>query len=287
MIDPAARVALVTGGAGGVGRGVVTALAAAGWTVWFTGRGGTSRDDRLGRLAARVTDAGGDARPLTCDHLDDGAVAAVFDRIAEDSGHLDLLVNAVWAAPQGFGGFDAPFWERPITDWRPLVDLGLRAHYVASVHAGRMMVPAGSGLVVHISSFGSRGHLHSVLYGMAKTALDKMAADMAVELRGTGVSAISLWLGLIRTRMLLSSGLTEFAGFGLDRAEDPTFVGRVIDALARDPAIGDLSGATLVSAEEGRARGITNDDGAQPDSHRDAFGGGGLFGPGGAPTTVG
>jgi NAD(P)-dependent dehydrogenase (short-subunit alcohol dehydrogenase family) len=286
VTEPTARVALVTGGAGGVGRGVVTALAASGWTVWFTGRGGTTPDDRLGRLAARVSAAGGDARPVTCDHTDDAAVAAVFDRIAADSGRLDLLVNSVWAAPDGFVGFDAPFWERPVTDWRPLVDVGLRAHYVASVHAARTMVAAGSGLVVNISSFGSRGHLHSVLYGMAKTGLDKMAADMAVELRGTGVSAISLWLGLIRTRMLLASGLTEFAGFRLDRAEDPTFVGRVIDALARDPSTAERSGATLISAEEGRARGITNDDGTQPDSHRDAFGGGGLFGPGGSAASL-
>lgn len=231
--------------------------------------------------------AGGDARPVTCDHTDYAAVAALFDRIASDSGHLDLLVNAVWAAPEGFVGFDTPFWERPVSDWRPLMEVGLRAHYVASVHAARAMVTEGRGLIVNISSFGSRGHLHSVLYGMAKTGLDKMAADMAVELRGTGVSTVSLWLGLVRTRMLLASGLTEFAGFPLDRAEDPTFVGRVIDALARDPSIADHSGATLVSAEEGRARGVTNDDGTQPDSHRDAFGGGGLFGPGGAATTVG
>lgn len=90
----------------------------------------------------------------------------------------------------GFGGFDTPFWERPTTDWRPLVDAGLRAHYVASVHAARAMVAAGSGLIVHISPFGSRRHLHSVLYGVAKTGLDKMAADMAVELQGTGVHAI-------------------------------------------------------------------------------------------------
>ncbi|GAA2055908.1 SDR family NAD(P)-dependent oxidoreductase [Williamsia deligens] len=287
MTSPDRRVALVTGGAGGVGRGVVTALAAAGWTVWFTGRGGTSPEDRLGRLATRIAAHGGDARPVSCDHTDDDAVAALFDRIAAESGGLDLLVNAVWAAPEGFAGFTAPFWERPVSDWDPLVGVGLRAHYVATVHAARIMVPAGRGLVVHISSFGSRGHLHSVAYGVSKTGLDKMAADMAVELSGTGVSVVSLWLGLIRTRMLVASGLTEFAGFSIDRAEDPGFVGRVVDALARDPEIGKRSGATLVSAEIGAALGITNDDGTVPDSHRAAFGGGGLFGPGGTVTTVG
>ena len=114
---------------------------------------------------------------------------------------------------------------------RALIGIGLRAHYVASSLAAKIMVPQGSGEIATISSFGSRGHLHSVLYGMSKTALDKMAADMAVELRGTGVSSISLWLGLIRTELLLSLGVDEFAGFSLARAEDPEFVHAAVNQL--------------------------------------------------------
>ncbi|MBJ7288269.1 SDR family NAD(P)-dependent oxidoreductase [Williamsia sp.] len=273
------RVALVTGGSRGVGRGVATALGAAGWTVYLTGRGGTDADEPLGRVAADIRDAGGRAHAVTCDHIDDDQVAEVFTRIRSDESRLDLLVNNVWAAPRGFGGFSDTFWQRPISDWDTLIEVGLRAHYVASVHAAQIMVPQGSGLLVNISSFGSRGHLHSVLYGMSKTALDKMAFDMGHELEGTGVSAISLWLGLIRTELLMSLGVDEFAGFSLERAEDPTFVGRVIDALATDPDLATHNGATLVSAELGAGYGLTNDNGSRPDSHREAFGGGGMFGP--------
>lgn len=256
------RVALVTGGTRGVGRGVATALATAGWTVFVTARRG---------------EAPPGTELLICDHTDDDAVAQAFAVVNARTGGLDLLVNNAWAAPAGFGGFSEKFWERPVSDWDTLIGVGLRAHYVAATHAARAMVPAGHGLIVNISSFGSRAHLHSVLYGMSKTALDKMAADMAVELTGTGVSVISLWLGLIRTPALLSLGIDEFAGFSLDRAEDPEFVGRVIVALADDPDLTVHSGATLISAEYGRDHGIANNDGSQPDSHRKAFGGGPLF----------
>ncbi|MEE3849819.1 SDR family NAD(P)-dependent oxidoreductase [Gordonia sp. LSe1-13] len=258
------RTALVTGGSRGVGQGVAAALVTAGWRVYVTSRHGTGPDGTV---------------PLACDHTDDAQVADVFDRVAREAGGLDLLVNNAWAAPRGFGGFSDRFWERPVDDWDTLIEVGLRAHYVASVHAARLMVEAGSGLIASISSFGSRGHLHSVLYGMSKSALDKMAFDMGHELAGTGVTAVSLWLGLIRTELLLSLGVDEFAGFSLQRAEDPEFVGRVIAALADDPDLTDVNGHTLVTAELGARYGITNNDGTAPDSHRGAFGGGPLFPP--------
>lgn len=257
-------VALVTGTSRGVGKGVAQALRDAGWRVYGTSRHGVGPDG---------------VQNLVCDHTDDDAVAAVFERIAADTGRLDLLVNNVWAAPRGFAGFTEKFYERPVEDWDTLITVGLRAHYVASVHAARLMIGRRTGLIASISSFGTRGHLHSVLYGMSKAAIDKMAFDMAHELSGTGVAAVSLWPGLVRTELLLSAGITEFAGFPIEQAEDPEFIGRVIDALARDPRLPELSGHTLVTAELGTDYGIVNNDGATPLSHRTAFGGGPLFPP--------
>ena len=270
-----ARVALVTGGSRGVGKGVATALAEAGWTVYVTGRS----LERLQATVEAAAGAPGEVRPLECDHADDAQIVAVVARIVSDAGRLDLLVNNVWANPKGFMGFNGKFWERPAGDWDALMGIGLRAHYVASCEAAKVMVPQGSGLMVNISSFGSRSPFHTVLYGMSKTALDKMASDMAHELTGTGVSTLSLWLGLIRTELILSLGMEDFNGFPLDRAEDPTFVGRVIAALADDPSLPDVSGSTIITAEYGREHGIRNDDDEVPLSHRGAFGGGPLFPP--------
>ncbi|CAM3091169.1 NAD(P)-dependent dehydrogenase (short-subunit alcohol dehydrogenase family) [Williamsia muralis] len=273
------RVALVTGASRGVGKGVATALGACGWTVYVTARGGVTPDEPLGQTASEINASGGAAVGVSCDHSDDASVSALFDQISAEHGRLDLLVNNVWAAPKGFGGFSDKFWERPVGDWDTLITVGLRAHYVACVEAAKIMVPQGSGLMVNISSFGTRGHLHSVLYGMSKAALDKMAFDMGHELSGTGVAAISLWLGLIQTELLMSLGIEEFAGFRLDEAEHPQFVGRVIDRLWQDPSLPERNGHTLVTAELGAQYGLVNNDGTPPKSHREPFGGGPLFPP--------
>src|SRR5699024_10720972 len=181
--------------------------------------------------------------------------------------------------PEGFMGFDGKFWERPTGDWDALMGIGLQAHYVASCAAARVMVPQGSGLMVNISSFGSRAPLHTVLYGMSKTALDKMASDMAHELGGTGVPTLSPWLALLRTELILSLGTHDVSGFPRARVACAPFVGRVIDALGADPALARMGGSTVIPAEYGREHGIVNADGRAPLSHRGAFGGGPLFPP--------
>lgn len=266
-------VALVTGAGRSVGKGIALALGSQGWTVYVTARG----EAPLEATAAAVTERGGTGIAVRCDHRDDDQIAALFARIAAEQGRLDVLVNNVWAAPKGFGGFTDPFWKRPLSDWDSLIGVGLRAHYVAAVHAAALMVPHGSGLIVNISSFGTRGHLHSVLYGMSKAGLDKMAADMAVELAGTGVSVLSLWPGLVKNERMAASGLTEFQGFSLANAETPEFIGRVVVALAGDPDLAARSGHTLITAEVALDYGVTDVEGNQPDSHRELFGGGPLY----------
>lgn len=273
----AARVALVTGTGKGVGRGIAAALGAQGWTVYVTGRGEPGPDSPQAETARRVTEAGGEGVGLRCDHRDDSQIEALIARITAARGRLDLLVNNVWAAPDGMAGFDEPFWTRPVSDWEPLVGIGLRAHYVASVHAARHMVARGSGLIVNISSFGARAPLHSVLYGISKAGLDKMAADMAHELRAAGVLALSLWPGLVRTDGLVEAGVKEVAGFQLADAESPELVGSVIARLADDTQLPERSGHTYVVAELAEEYGVTEPDGRRATSHRAAFGGGPLY----------
>lgn len=272
------RVALVTGASRSVGKGIALALGSDGWTVYVTARGEVGAGGPLDQTAAAVTQHGGHGIAVQCDHRDDEQITALFGRIAaEQDGRLDLLVNNVWAAPKGFARYPFRFWERPISDWDTLIGVGLRAHYVASVQAAQLMVPRGSGVIVSISSFGTRGYLHSVLYGMSKAGLDKMTADMAVDLAGTGVTALSLWPGLVKNEAMLAWGIEEFQGFSLANAETPEFIGRVVVALLNDDGVGARSGRTLITAETALDYGVTDIDGNQPDSHRALFGGGPLF----------
>ncbi|SEK73597.1 NAD(P)-dependent dehydrogenase, short-chain alcohol dehydrogenase family [Blastococcus sp. DSM 46786] len=271
-------VALVTGASRGVGRGIALGLGEAGWTVYVTGRGPASSGAPLATTAEQVVNAGGSGIAVVCDHRDDKAVTALVDRCVAEQGRLDVLVNNVWAGP-AIGPVVPPFWERPLTEWDDLVGLGLRAHWVASTAACRHMVARGSGLVVNVSSFGARGYLHSVLYGVAKAGLDKMTHDMARELLPHGVAALSLWPGLVRTDALLSRGIEQVAGVPVAEGESPQLQGRVIRALAEDPDLLQLSGQALVTAEAAIRYGLTEPGGRTPPSLRHLFGGGPLFGP--------
>lgn len=268
------RVALVTGGSRGVGQGIAVGLAEAGWTVHVSGRNA----DRLARTAEKVAAVGGTCTTHSCDHSDDADVAALVAAVESTEDRLDLLVNNVWAGPRLNPFEPEKFYERPLSDWDSLITVGLRAHYVAAHAAVPGMVARGEGLVVNITSIGARSYLHSALYGMGKAALDKMTHDLAVELRGTGVTMLSLWPGLVRTELLLASGLEEFEGVKVTDSETPELQGRVLAAVAADPRTPERSGTALLTAELCAEYGIY-DEGATPVSPRTMFG----LGPGHDP----
>lgn len=259
-------VAVVTGASRGAGRGIAEALGAAGWTVYLTGRS-------IGRdVADAVTAAGGQGIAVPVDHADDAAVAALFARIDEERGHLDLLVNNAAAISDritGRGGF----WEKPL-DLADVLDVGLRSAYVASWYAAPLLLRAERGLIAFTSSPGSVCYMHGPAYGAQKAGIDKMAADMAVDFAGTGVSTISVWMGILltdRMRAAFAGNPDALAAFA-DHAETPQFTGRVIDALYRDPDLPALSGHTVIAAEQAARYRITDEGGRRPPSHRDALG---------------
>ena len=226
---------------------------------------------RLAPAAAEVDARGGIGRAIACDHGDDDQIERLVEHVWRETGRIDLLVNNVWRAPEYSDAFGEPFWLRPMSDWDTLVGVGLRAHFVASSLAARKMVQQGSGAIVNISSFGAIVPMHSVLYGISKAALDKMALDMAHELRGHGVTTLSIWPGLVRTEAVIESGVDDIMGFPVAEAETPEFIGRVLLRLLSDPDISHMSGGTVVVSEAASAYGIRTEGGFQPASPREVF----------------
>src|SRR5947209_962247 len=91
-----------------------------------------------------------------------------------------------------------PFWDQPLWRWDAMFSAGVRAHYRASQLAAAGMVERKTGLIVNISFWAAQKHIGNVAYGVSKAATDKMTADMAVELRPHGITAVSLYPGLGR-----------------------------------------------------------------------------------------
>ncbi|MDP6374976.1 MAG: SDR family NAD(P)-dependent oxidoreductase [Pseudomonadales bacterium] len=255
MADLSSKVAVVTGGSRGVGKGICEGLAEAGATIYLTGRSQSFDDlpaERTIQATARlVEELGGKAIPVAVDHDDDDQVRALFDRVASEQGRLDVLVNNVYKIPHppAWGG---GFWEHPISVWDDQCGVGLRGYYVASVLGAPLMVANRSGLIVNISSGGGDTYAFSASYGVCKAGVDRMAQDMAIELKAHRVAALSLRPGVVKTEFILDAVASGAARMDLDTAESPRFTGRCIAALAMDPDVMEKSGGIFSVAQLSR-----------------------------------
>jgi NAD(P)-dependent dehydrogenase (short-subunit alcohol dehydrogenase family) len=279
------KVAVVTGASRGIGKGTALALAEKGATVYVTGRtvsaGGHALPGSLEETVAAVDARGGKGVAVAVDLLDDAQIAEVFDRVRRDEGRLDLLVNTAMAIPDSMTQ-RVGFWEKPLADEWQIWDTGVRAALVAAWHAARIMVPQGSGLIAALSGYVGVTYTYDVVFGATKTATDRMMRDMAHELQGTGVSAVSLWQGFTYTERA-TENLKAVPGMAsqLNSAvgSSPEYPGRVIAALAMDPGVATKSGGTFINAELAAEYGVTDKDGRTIPSLRESRGAP-LWGPG-------
>lgn len=177
------------------------ALAEKGATVYVTGRtlvdGTSALPGTVSETAAEVDRRGGKGIAVQVDHAEDEEVKALFEQVRREQGRLDILVNNAISIPAELtepGGF----WEKPVENWE-MIDVGLRSNYTAAWHAAQIMVPQKSGLIVAISGYVGVTYTYSVIFGTCKSATDRMARDMAIELKPHNVASLSLWQGFTYT----------------------------------------------------------------------------------------
>ncbi len=260
MPDLSGKVAVVTGGSQGIGRGTVLALAECGATVYFTGRNAAA----LESAAAEVTRRGGRPAAVVCDHSDDAQVEALFARVQEEASGLDLLVNNVW------GGYEAHpegmrpkrFWELGLEDWDAMFVRGLRPHFAASRLAAPVLIARGRGLIVNTIASAQGKYLLQLYYDVAKQAAARLAYGMALELKPHGIAAVALAPGLARTERVMAAHAAY--PFDLSGTESPEYIGRAIAHLAADPDILSRTGQVLTAGQLAREYGFTDVDGSQP-----------------------
>ncbi len=277
------KVVVVTGASRGVGRGIAFALGAEGATVYVTGRtvtpGAHELGGSIGETAKEVTGRGGRGVAVQLDLANDEAIADLFERIRVEQGRLDILVNNAIAYPPEITAAK-PFWQRPLADWE-MIDIGLRSYYVAAWHAAQIMIPQKSGLMAATSGYIARTYALSVIFGVCKTGVDRMARDMAIELKPHKVASVSLWQGFTytdRTAQGVKSAPSLTSQLHSASGSSPEFPGRIIAALAKDPHLMDRTGGTFINAELGQEYGVTDIDGRMVPSLRGERGAP-IFGP--------
>lgn len=264
------KIVVVTGASRGAGKGIATALGGTGAKVYVTGRSlsdeGLPLPGTIGATARAVDEAGGQGVAVALDHRDDAAVEAFFSRVADEAGHIDILVHSATALSDDLVK-PGPFWEKS-GDLADILDVGLRSAYIATRVAAPLLLEAQAGLVVAISSPGAHCYMHGPGYGAQKAGLDKMMFDMAHDFRPFGVATLSIWPGPMRTERLElgRKERPEVYGQMYDAAETPQLQGLVIDAVARDRDRMALSGKAFYTADLAMRYGLTDIDGREPAS---------------------
>jgi len=181
------KVALVTGAGRGLGRAIALALASAGAGVLLNSRS----PDELDAVAGEIVAAGGVGRPLPFDITDTAAMHAAFAKIER----LDILVNNAGVnRPQPFLAVDEATLDR-------LLDLNVRALFLAAQAATRLMVANRGGVIINMSS--QMGHVGSerdrTVYVMTKHAVEGLTKAMAVELAPHNIRVVTIAPTFIET----------------------------------------------------------------------------------------
>ena len=274
------KVALVAGATRGAGRGIACMLGAAGAVVYCTGRTGSGQLSPMGRpetieeTAALVSRHGGEGVAVRVDHTREDEVAALVVRIEAERWRLDILVNDIWGGDP-MVDWGARFWQLDIGAVRALLDQAVLSHLITARHAAPMMLRQGGGLIVEVSDGHHEGYRGQLLYDLVKTTVNRLGYAMAWDLQGTGVTALALCPGFLRSEAVLDHfGVSEdnwrdavakdpfFA-----ESESPFFVGRAVAALAADPEVDRRAGQVLFAADLAGDYGFTDIDGRRPAFH--------------------
>jgi NAD(P)-dependent dehydrogenase (short-subunit alcohol dehydrogenase family) len=271
------KVAVVAGATRGAGRGIARMLGEAGATVYCSGRSVTGhaatpgRPETIDETAALVTAAGGRGIAVRTDHLDTAQVEALFARVRQESGQLDILVNDIW------GGEDLTEWGKRFWTLDPargfaLLDNAIRTHVLTSRYGVPLMIERNRGLIVEITDGDHAGYRSTLYYDLAKMGAIRLAFAMGEELASSGVTAVAVTPGFLRSEAMLERfGVTEAnwrdaakTVMGFEESETPCFVGRAIAALAADPDVHAKNGGVYASWTLSDEYGFSDIDGRRP-----------------------
>ena len=238
-------VAVVTGGAGGIGRGVADQLLRAGASVALVSRGDGALSEAVGALSVL-----GEVVSSACDVTSEAAVSQMISDVCERLGRLDILVCSHGVMTGGY-----TFLDFPLERWRETIEVNLVGAFICGRAAARAMVSQRTpGRIINISSITALGSPPGLsAYNASKGGIEALTRSMAVDLADHGITVNSIAPGRVRTPMVAELPPDGPATNPVGRGADPNEIGRVAAWLA-DPDSSFITGSTIVVDGGRRAR---------------------------------
>ena len=182
---------MVTGGGRGIGRAIAAKLASLGATVVFTGRDPA----RVQQVARELAASGHGCEGVVCDLTDLASVDAFGQRLRRDYGRVDILVNNA-----GIGGPSGLLHELAPADWDAILNTNLRGVYYMLRAIVPLMIEAGSGHIINISSLAGKNPLpRGAAYSASKWGLNGLTYGVAEELRSHNIRVSVVCPGSVDT----------------------------------------------------------------------------------------
>lgn len=187
------KIALITGASKGIGRSISLALAAKGIKVLLVARS----EKLLNDLQNKINNSGGFAKAYPADLCKDDNIRDLFKNINNDFGKLDILINNAGVVKSG------NIIDFSIDDFDMLIDINLRAVYLCCQQALKMMVPAGKGYIINLSSVvGFKGYPQQTAYSAAKHGVMGLTKALAAEVAEHGIRVSVILPGGVDTDLI-------------------------------------------------------------------------------------
>ena len=259
-------------------------LGEAGATVYCTGRSSrvqpnvsshvnAGRPETIEETAEMVTAGGGIGIPVRIDHTAEDQVVELFERVGRERNRLDILAIVMTGQPASWKNF----LEETPAEGKTFVEGWIWPHVVTAWHGAKLMSQRGTGLIVELVEQNNVGYHGAFYFDMMETLLKRLVFGLANDLGKSGITAVAVAPGFMRTEAILEGfGVTEAtwrdalgnpqaAAMGWGGSETPCFVGRAVAALAADADAARKNGGIYTTRALAEEYGFLDIDGTRPD----------------------
>lgn len=211
------KVALITGGGRGIGAAIALRLGALGASTVVCGR----TQSHVDQTALRIKSGGGHAEAIAADVSDWRSVFALAEKVQQAHGRLNILVNNA-----GIGGFGGPLHQMPLEKWDAVMNTNLRSVFYTIRAFVPLLVSAGGGDVINISSIAGKNALpNGAVYAASKWGLNGLSYSVAEELRAQKIRVSVICPGSTHTE------LSPHEGKSADKMLQPDDIAHVVEML--------------------------------------------------------